>query len=76
MFSAWRVQDFHRDSYEPLVTVAHAPIILPIFVSMNQLKNIILIKFNIGEFYETLSNHFKFHLDVTVLTTTLHKSIG
>jgi hypothetical protein len=30
MFSARRGQDFRRDHFEPLVTVAHAPSSLPI----------------------------------------------
>jgi hypothetical protein len=33
LFSAWRGQDFRRDSYEPLVTVAHAPSRLPVSIA-------------------------------------------
>jgi hypothetical protein len=32
MFSAWRDQDFRRDRYELLVTVAHAQSSLPISI--------------------------------------------
>jgi hypothetical protein len=35
---------------------------------------LILNKFSVGgESYEILLNHFSFHLDRTILTTTLHK---
>jgi hypothetical protein len=33
------------------------------------------IKFYFGEFYEKLSSNFNFHLDWTLLTTTLYRSI-
>jgi hypothetical protein len=33
MFSEWGGQDFSRDRYEPLVTVAHAPSSLPISIT-------------------------------------------
>jgi hypothetical protein len=36
MFSARRGQDFRRDRYEPLVTVAHAPSSLPISINTVQ----------------------------------------
>jgi hypothetical protein len=39
-------------------------------------KKQILIKFDAGECYEKLSSHFNFHLDWTMLTTTLHKIIN
>jgi hypothetical protein len=36
--------------------------------------NPILIKLNIGEFYEKLSYHLNFHLDPIILTIILRKS--
>jgi uncharacterized protein (DUF927 family) len=35
----------------------------------------ILIKFNIIEIKDKMSNQYNFHLDQTILTTTLHKSV-
>jgi hypothetical protein len=42
MFSASRGQDFRRDRYEPLVTVAHAPSSLPISIPMHVVSHTIV----------------------------------
>jgi hypothetical protein len=36
----------------------------------------ILMKYDIGELYEKLLDHFNFNLETTILTTFLHKSIN
>lgn len=45
-----------------------------VWISSRRSKSI-LIKINIEEFNEKLLNHFRFHLDWKVLTTTLHKTV-
>jgi hypothetical protein len=42
----------------------------------NEIDQQIFMKVHIGEFYKKLWSHFSFHLDQTVLMTTLHKSIN
>jgi hypothetical protein len=39
-----------------------------------RVDNPVLIKISIGEFFEKLSSHFNFNLNMTILTTTLRKS--
>jgi hypothetical protein len=39
----------------------------------SRVENLLLITFDIPEFYEKLSNYFSFHSDRTVLTTAFHK---
>jgi hypothetical protein len=66
MFSAWRGQDFRRDSYEPLVTVTHAPSSLPISVPVMLYiynERICLVRFKILYILSKNSLNLLFLLD-------------